>query len=295
MTSILKDSLGGNSLTSMIATCSLEESNLGETISTCRFAQRVALIKNEVVRNEALNPLVEIELLKKELQDLKANYALLAGSDEPLPENLTEEEIDKCQSIVKNFVSNTDLNELQLPNLDIRKIQLCFRLLRSMVVQAQDSVGSRGPSKTSSNNDFRLKEMQSKLDEVRKTLKQRDKEMSVLCRLLKQEKQRIDSLLKCQAQFLDASPSSPNSQPEKKSEVLGGEVQQPRAIATLPYGSTGSNVNTLSKGAQITCELNMQTGQPHFPQSKPISARASSPHFSHPFRRTPRLISRSAY
>ena len=38
---------GGNCLTAMIATVSLEEENLSESISTCRFAQRVACITNQ--------------------------------------------------------------------------------------------------------------------------------------------------------------------------------------------------------------------------------------------------------
>lgn len=43
-------------MTSMIATCSVEKVSLDESISTCRFAQRVALIKNDAVLNEELDP-----------------------------------------------------------------------------------------------------------------------------------------------------------------------------------------------------------------------------------------------
>ena len=39
---------GGNCLTAMIATLSVEEVNLGESVSTCRFSQRVACIANSV-------------------------------------------------------------------------------------------------------------------------------------------------------------------------------------------------------------------------------------------------------
>jgi hypothetical protein len=46
LTSVLRDSLGGNCETSMVATCSAEERNTGESISTCRFAQRVAQVEN---------------------------------------------------------------------------------------------------------------------------------------------------------------------------------------------------------------------------------------------------------
>ena len=49
-------SLGGNCMTSMIATCSVEKGNIDESISTCRFAQRVALIKNDATLNEELDP-----------------------------------------------------------------------------------------------------------------------------------------------------------------------------------------------------------------------------------------------
>lgn len=51
LTTLLKDSLGGNCKTAMIATIAGELDNLEETISTLRFAQRVRQIKNEVSKN----------------------------------------------------------------------------------------------------------------------------------------------------------------------------------------------------------------------------------------------------
>lgn len=48
MTMVLKDSLGGNTRTAMIATLATEIKQLDESISTCRFAQRVARVKNKV-------------------------------------------------------------------------------------------------------------------------------------------------------------------------------------------------------------------------------------------------------
>ena len=46
LTTLLKDSLGGNCKTVMIATLSMEKSNQDETVSTLRFAQRVKQIEN---------------------------------------------------------------------------------------------------------------------------------------------------------------------------------------------------------------------------------------------------------
>ncbi len=48
MTTILKDSLGGNCKTLMIATINSEYENLEETLSTLRFSQRVGQLENEV-------------------------------------------------------------------------------------------------------------------------------------------------------------------------------------------------------------------------------------------------------
>jgi hypothetical protein len=48
MTLVLRDSLGGNCRTVMVATVTGEAQHMEESISTCRFAQRVALVRNEV-------------------------------------------------------------------------------------------------------------------------------------------------------------------------------------------------------------------------------------------------------
>lgn len=48
MTTVLKDSLGGNCKTVMIATFNVDLENLDETISTARFAQRCSQLENEV-------------------------------------------------------------------------------------------------------------------------------------------------------------------------------------------------------------------------------------------------------
>jgi len=49
MTTILRDSLGGNCKTVMVATLSSDVENLEETISTSRFAQRCSQLVNEVI------------------------------------------------------------------------------------------------------------------------------------------------------------------------------------------------------------------------------------------------------
>ena len=52
LTFILRDSLGGNSKTAIIANISPSNLNFSETHSTLKFAQRAKLIRNKAVINE---------------------------------------------------------------------------------------------------------------------------------------------------------------------------------------------------------------------------------------------------
>ncbi|XP_017894149.1 PREDICTED: kinesin-like protein KIF6 [Capra hircus] len=101
MTSVLRDSLGGNCMTTMVATLSLEKRNIDESISTCRFAQRVALIKNEAVLNEEIDPKLMIIRLQKEIQELRDELAIVTG--EQRTEALTEAELLQRQGRVAAF------------------------------------------------------------------------------------------------------------------------------------------------------------------------------------------------
>jgi len=65
LTTLLRDSLGGNCKTVMIATISLERSNLDETISTLRFAQRVKQVQNDMTKNEKNLYSTRIDQLEK--------------------------------------------------------------------------------------------------------------------------------------------------------------------------------------------------------------------------------------
>ncbi len=67
MTMVLRDSLGGNCKTKMIATVSAEPDDIYESLSTCRFAKRVSKIQNLVSRNEQVDPGIIIQRLKREV------------------------------------------------------------------------------------------------------------------------------------------------------------------------------------------------------------------------------------
>ncbi|XP_029043821.2 chromosome-associated kinesin KIF4-like [Osmia bicornis bicornis] len=70
LTRLLQDSLGGNSMTLMIACVSPADYNLDETLSTLRYADRARKIKNKPVINQDPKA-AEINRLNKLVQELK--------------------------------------------------------------------------------------------------------------------------------------------------------------------------------------------------------------------------------
>jgi len=70
LTRLLQESLGGNSLTAMIATVSPCEKNYYETVSTLKYANRAKNIRNEAKVNEDMNSKI-IRELRREIARLR--------------------------------------------------------------------------------------------------------------------------------------------------------------------------------------------------------------------------------
>ena len=125
MTMVLRDSLGGNCKTKMIATVSAEGEDIYESLSTCRFAKRVSKIQNLVSRNEQVDPGVIIQRLKREVAELKAELAMVKGG-EGVKESLTSEDIDRANKAVEDFVNNADPTKAMQVMADRLMINQCF-------------------------------------------------------------------------------------------------------------------------------------------------------------------------
>ncbi|XP_015212225.2 kinesin-like protein KIF6 isoform X2 [Lepisosteus oculatus] len=191
MTSVLRDSLGGNCMTTMIATLSVDKRNIDESISTCRFAQRVALIKNEALLNEELDPALMILRLKKEIQSLREELAMVTG--EQRTDQLTEDDFHMLQEKVALFLQDSDPEAALDLGPDLRKIQHCFRLLKGMVTEQQCNQG-RGDEHPSSLHQADQKDQDCptpmEMKRLRELLQQRDNEITILVNMLKREKKR---------------------------------------------------------------------------------------------------------
>lgn len=79
LTRLLQDSLGGNSMTLMIACVSPADSNYDETVGTLRYADRAKRIKNKPVVNEDPQT-AEINRLKTEILQLNLKLSFKPGS-----------------------------------------------------------------------------------------------------------------------------------------------------------------------------------------------------------------------
>ncbi|XP_063779291.1 kinesin-like protein KIF13A isoform X3 [Pseudophryne corroboree] len=92
LTWLLKDNLGGNSKTAMIATISPAADNYEETLSTLRYADRAKRIVNHAVVNEDPNARV-IRELREEVEKLKEQLSQAESMKAPeLKEKLEESE-----------------------------------------------------------------------------------------------------------------------------------------------------------------------------------------------------------
>uniref|UniRef100_A0A8C1KU12 Kinesin family member 13A n=1 Tax=Cyprinus carpio TaxID=7962 RepID=A0A8C1KU12_CYPCA len=92
LTWLLKDNLGGNSKTAMIATISPAADNYEETLSTLRYADRAKRIVNHAVVNEDPNARI-IRELREEVEKLKVQLSQAESLKSPeLQEKLQESE-----------------------------------------------------------------------------------------------------------------------------------------------------------------------------------------------------------
>ncbi|XP_066259480.1 chromosome-associated kinesin KIF4A [Euwallacea similis] len=161
LTRLLKDSLGGNSMTLMIACISPADSNLEETLSTLRYADRARRIKNKPIVNQDPKT-AEINQLKKQIQLLKLEIVGQGGS------MLSTSEFNKLKVQLSNaLLDKTDLQEKLIILQNVNK--MFNQKLRELKLECNDIAGriSAGVA----NNDLAcIKEGLEKLHQIQSQL-----------------------------------------------------------------------------------------------------------------------------
>ena len=194
MTMVLRDSLGGNCRTKMVATMSASPEDVYESLSTCRFARSVSMIQNKVVRNESVDPGVIISRLKKEVAELKAELAMARGGEQK--DHLTTEDIERCNVMVKDFIDTSDPHKtLVIP--DRLMINHCFYYFKTLYKQLEKKKGGNPLSgiqaspKKEDHDDTPPKgnpNQEAEIQRLNLLVKQRDQEIGIMLQYLNKKK-----------------------------------------------------------------------------------------------------------
>jgi|LauGreDrversion4_2_1035121.scaffolds.fasta_scaffold10119_4 kinesin family protein 6/9 len=118
LTWILRDSLGGNCSTSMIANISTDDDCFGESLSTCRFAKRVSSVENGATVNEVVDPQKIITRLTNEVEYLRNQLESLQSAP-VLPSTVTESELDTLKTDIEQYLRGPESSKFHCDNLSL--------------------------------------------------------------------------------------------------------------------------------------------------------------------------------
>jgi kinesin family protein 15 len=142
LTFLLKQSLGGNSKTSIIATVDPGLKSYSETLSTLRFADRAKMIRNNAVINESSAGTVaqlqgQIQKLQLELQGLRvqqtnASLALAASSAPISPRNANptpieierDERVCELEELLRAMIDKAQKANVERDNFSLKVMDL---------------------------------------------------------------------------------------------------------------------------------------------------------------------------
>uniref|UniRef100_A0A7S3D191 Kinesin-like protein n=1 Tax=Palpitomonas bilix TaxID=652834 RepID=A0A7S3D191_9EUKA len=137
LTHLLKDSVGGNSNTTLIANIWPEGRHLEETISTLKFANRMKKIKNDAVVNLKEDPEIHIKKMEREIRELKQELAMhdaLANRSGVTYGSFSEEQKEDVKRRVASFVYDGEDIDFE----SVRFAREAFNVLRDMVKRAEE-------------------------------------------------------------------------------------------------------------------------------------------------------------
>ncbi|THD24224.1 Kinesin protein [Fasciola hepatica] len=153
LTHLLRNSIGGNNLTTFIANIWDEERFLEESISTLRFASRTTKIPCQPISNVQYDLLATVKQLKKENEILKQEllmYDTLHNCADTNYDPLTEQEKQQVRTHVVKYLDG-EVNDLQIMNLrQLKEIFMAFRQINRALQIQVDELRQKAPNQTSS-------------------------------------------------------------------------------------------------------------------------------------------------
>ncbi|XP_014424695.3 kinesin-like protein KIF9 isoform X1 [Pelodiscus sinensis] len=147
LTHALKDSLGGNCNTVLVANIYGEAAQIEETLSSLRFATRMRWVTTEPAINEKYDPERMVKSLEKEIFLLKQELTMrdcLANRSPVTYDPLNENQIAEINSQVHRYLEGA-IDEIDIMN--IRQIQEVFNQFKVILSQQEQEVEARLRSK----------------------------------------------------------------------------------------------------------------------------------------------------
>jgi len=122
LTFLLKDSLGGNSKTCLIANVSPASSSFNETLSTLTFAQTAKQIKNKALKNEDASG--DVESLKEMIRDLKEKLDKAKKEIEQMKASGSSGRSPKGTPFMTSLAMSSELERSLLENTRLAEIEM---------------------------------------------------------------------------------------------------------------------------------------------------------------------------
>lgn len=143
LTHMLKDSLGGNCKTTMIANIWPEARMLEETAITLRFATRMMRVSNEASVNIHLDPQLLIRKYERQIKDLKQELAMhdtLAGRSRVQYEDYSPDEQKELEQKVSMYLEG-EIQDIEVSSL--RMVYEAFSIFRKLHQQLRTELAQR--------------------------------------------------------------------------------------------------------------------------------------------------------
>ena len=186
LTLLLKDSLGGNAMTTMIAAMSSKKMHLESTIQTCKFAMKVVTIKNNVTANVSTDPRILIEKLRAEIARLRHELAVARGEEEDTP--ITDDERNQLISLLKDYCQG----RIDFPSIAPSRFQFCVDYIRENFAPANipvDENKAKGLSSSPEKKPLALTDDETRkvIANLQKENKQKENEIEVLVKIIREK------------------------------------------------------------------------------------------------------------
>ena len=140
LTSVLRDALGGNCKTTMIACTWPDAVHAEETVSTCRFASRVMTLTTKAVVNESRDPRVLAAKYERKCEELKRELAARDTFANRAPVNygeMGEVERRELEDLVVTFLETDNADPNDIPAESLRQVRETFRLFKKAWVEVK--------------------------------------------------------------------------------------------------------------------------------------------------------------